>query len=114
MDARHRGIDHLQRLDHIDVPIKEQVDIRRTAARDRANGLKTRHAIDGLLDGPRDCHFHLLDGHYAVIDSDFDQRKVRRRENGHRQLECFIDSNDAQNDNEEDDGLVVARKPVVF
>ena len=27
LDARHGGVDHLQRLDHVDIPVEEEIDV---------------------------------------------------------------------------------------
>ena len=38
--------------------------------------VETRHAVDGLLDGARDGHHHLVDGHHAVVHADQHARKI--------------------------------------
>ena len=42
LNARHRRIDQLQRLEHVDVPVEEQIDLGRAAAGDRSDVLEAR------------------------------------------------------------------------
>src|SRR5437867_670016 len=114
LDTRHCGIHQLQGFDHVHVPVEEQIDIGGAPARDGTNRLQPGDDVDGLLDGPRDGHFHLLDGHNAVIHTDFDKRKVRRRKYGHRKLECLVNSDNAEDDDQENDRFRVPVKPIIF
>ena len=114
LHARHRGVDQLQRLEHVDVPVEEQVDLGRTAAGHRSDVLEARDGPDRLLERPRDRHLHLLDRHHAVVDADDDAREVGRRKHGHRKRQRLVDADDRQHADQEDDRLRVAREPVVL
>ena len=60
--------------------------------------LESGNAAHGLLDRTGDGHFHLLDGHDAVVDADDDAWEIRRRKHGYRKVERFVNSDDRQND----------------
>ena len=112
-DSRHRRIDILKRLDHVDVPVEEQVDFGRSAARNGTNLLNSGNAIDRLFDRPRDGHFHLLDRHYAVVHADDDARKIRGWKHGNRKAQRLKDADRRKNQDREGDRLRVTGKPVV-
>ena len=92
LNARDGRIDHLQRLQHVDVPVEEEVDLGRAAAADRSDVFKAGHDPNRFLDRPGDRDLHLLDRHHAVLDADDDPRKVRRRENGNGQRQRFVNA----------------------
>jgi len=112
--ARYCGVDEVKGFDHVDSPIEEEIDLRRSAARNRAYRLEARHLVDCLLQWASDYHFHLLDRHDAVIDADDDSRKIRLREYFDWDRERFVDSNDRQDNNEKGDRFGVPGKPVVL
>ena len=110
LDARDRGVDQLQRLQHVDVPVEEQVDLRGSAAGHRSDVLEPGDGPDRLLDRPRDGDLHLLDRHHAVVDADDDAREIGRRKHGHREAQRFIDADDRQHADQEDDRLSSAAR----
>ncbi len=54
--------------------------------------------------GSRDRHLHLFDRHHAVVDADYDARKIRLGKNGDGYLEVQVDAGHGENDREEKDG----------
>src|SRR6185369_1744865 len=70
------------------------------------------HYVDGLLDWLRDRDEHLVDGEHAIIDTHDDAWKIRlwkdRHRNGKREISAYRD----QSEDDEDDGLAVADRPV--
>src|SRR5262249_34537979 len=114
LEASHGGVDHLERQDHVDAPVEEQVDLGGPAARHRADRPEAGHASDRLFDRPRDRHLHLLDRHDAVVDADDDPRKIRRRKHGDRQRQRLVDADHGENADEEDHRCRMAREPVAL
>ena len=114
LDSRNRGFHLLQRQHHVYAPVEVQIDFRRTAAGNRVHLLQSLNAIDRFLDGPRNRHFHLVDGHDAIVHADDNSRKVRRGKHGDRKGKSLVDSHHGQRENHEDDRFRVARKPVAI
>ena len=81
LNPRDRCIYVLQRLEHVHIPIKKQIDFRRTATGNGTNFLQSRNAVHGFLDRTGDCDHHLINRHYAVVDGDQDSRKIGFWEN---------------------------------
>src|SRR5438105_1971565 len=81
LNPRDRCIYVLQRLEHVYIPIKKQIDFRRTATGNGTNFLQSRNAVHGFLDRTGDCDHHLINRHYAVVDGDQDSRKIGFWEN---------------------------------
>src|SRR5262245_33188195 len=52
LDTGYRGVDILERFDHIHAPIEEEIDRRRTSACHGANLTQTGDSVDRLLNGP--------------------------------------------------------------
>ena len=113
LHARQRGVDALQRLEHVDLPGEEQIDFRGSAAGDRPDVLEPLHAVHRLLDRPRDGHLHLIDRRDAVVDADDDAREVDFGEDGDRNRRREVDADGDQREDDEDDRLAVARGPVL-
>ena len=74
--------------------------------------LQPGNAVHRFFDRPRDRHQHLVDGHHAVVDPDQMRGKVRRGKHRDGNGERQIDAQQCQRQDQEDDGLGVARKPV--
>ena len=112
LHARQRGVHILQRLEHVDVPVEEEVDFGRSAAGDGTDILQSRHTIHGFFEWPRDGDHHLIDGHHAVIDPDQDSRKIRGGKNRNRDGEGEISADQCERHGQKDDGPRMAREPV--
>ena len=112
LHGRHGGVDPLEGLEHVHVPIEVQINFGGAAAGDGLNRLQSLHAVDGFLQRAGDGHHHLVDGHDAVIDSDDHAREIgggkHRDGNGERQ----VAADERQRENEKDDRFRVAYKPV--
>ena len=113
LDARQRGVDALQRLEHVHLPREEQIDLGRPAAGDRPHALESLHAVDRFLDRTRDGHLHLIDRRDAVVDADDDAREVDFGKHRDRNRRRQIDADGDQREDDEDDRLAVARGPVL-
>jgi hypothetical protein len=112
LGARHGGVYQFQRAVHIHLPGEEQVDFRRAAAGDTPQMIQPGHRVDGLFDGPGDRDQHLVDGENAVVDAHHDARKIRLRKNRDRNGEREISTHGDEGEDDEDDGLAVAGRPV--
>src|ERR1019366_9173066 len=70
------------------------------------------HRVDSLLDGLGDGDQHLIDGKNAVVDAHHDAREIRLREHRDRNGERQIGAHGDQGEDDDDDGLAVAGRPV--
>jgi hypothetical protein len=92
------------RLDHVDVPVEEDADLRRTAPRRGADRDRTGDVLHRLFDGPRDGRHHLVGRHHAVVHEDDDAREIRLREYRRRHPERRVDPGAAEGNADESDG----------
>ena len=113
LDARNRGVDTLQRLEHVDLPREEQIDFHSAAAGDRPHDLEALHGVDRLFDLARDRHLHLVDRRDAVVDADDDSGEVDFGKNRDRDRRRQIDAGGDEREDDEDDRLAVTRRPVL-
>src|SRR5262249_23139243 len=79
---------------------------------DRPQVIQALHGIDGVLDRPGHRDHHLVDRKHAVIRADHDAREIRVRENRHRNGERQVHAYGHQRQNDEDNRLAVAIRPV--
>ena len=114
LDSRNGGFHLLQRQHHVDAPVEVQIDFRGASAGNRVHLLQPRNAIYRFFDRPRDGHFHLVDGHHAVVHAYDDSRKVRGGKHGDGKGKSLVDSHHGQRENHEDDRFRVAREPVAI
>ena len=101
LNAGDRGIDELESLEHVDIPVEEEADFGGAAAGDGADGDEAGDGVDRVFDGPGDGDFHLLDGHDAVVDTDDDAGEVGLRKNGDGDAEGEINTGDDEDGGEE-------------
>ena len=94
----------LQRLENVDIPIQEEIDVGSAALRRRANALDARYAVHRFFDGPCDRDEHLRGRHDAVINDDDDARKIGLRKDGDGQLKSGVDASRTEQRDEDDDG----------
>jgi hypothetical protein len=111
LDAGDGGIDQLEGLEHVDVPVEKEADFGGAAAGDGANGDEAGDAVDGVFDGASDSDFHLLDGHDAVVDADDDPGKVGLRKNGDGDAEGEVNAGHREDGREKEDAARPAREP---
>ncbi len=98
-------IHELQRGHHVHMPVEEQVDLGGAAAGNRTHLLQAGYAVDRLLDGPRDGHHHLVDGHHAVVHADDDAGKVGGGKHRDGNGEGHVNAGQRQDHDQKDDGL---------
>src|SRR5690349_12808213 len=90
LKLREPCLNELKFLLWIGVPVKKQIDLRRTARSFRLDRLDSRNAVHRLLDRTRHADKHLIGRNLAVIDNNDDARKIcvgkyRRRKLPRRQ-----------------------------
>ena len=90
-----------QRLDHVDLPVEEDVDLRRTPAGRRADRLDPRDVVHGLLDRAGDRGHHLVGRHHAAVDQDHHPREGRLGEDRGGQREGRVDARCGQGEGHE-------------
>ena len=113
LNARHGGVDGLQRLEHVHIPVEKQIDFRGAAAGQRSHVVEPGNRVHSFFDLPGHHHFHLIDRHHSVIDANHDTRKVRRGKYGDRYRERQIGSERNQGHNDEHDRAQVSGRPVL-
>jgi hypothetical protein len=74
-------------LDHVDLPVEEDVDLGAAATGGGAHLDDAGNVLHRLLDGARDGGHHLVGGHDAVVDEDDAAGKLRLGKNRGRHLE---------------------------
>ena len=112
LNPRDRCIYVLQRLEHVYIPIKKQIDFRRTATGNGTNFRQPRNAVHRFLNRAGDGDHHLINRHYAVVDGDQDSRKIGFWENRDWNGKGKISSKQRQRQDQKDHGFGVPRKPV--
>ena len=111
LDAGDGGVDELEGLEHVDVPVEEEADFGGAAAGGGADGDEAGDAVDGVFDGAGDGDFHLLDGHDAVVDADDDAGEVGLRKDGDGDAEGEVNAGDGEDGGEEENAARPAREP---
>jgi len=111
LHSRQLRINSLQGLQHVHVPVEEQVNFRRAPAGDRAHLLQTRDTVDRFLQGTRHRYHHLVNRHDSVVDSNHDAREISGGKDRYRNRECQVYSGQGQNAGQKNDGFGIADKP---
>src|SRR5207247_10374462 len=75
--------------------------------------LQPLHAVQRLLDRPRDGDLHLIDGRHAVVDADEHAREVHLGKDRDRNGRGEIDARRNERQDDEDDRFAVAAGPVL-
>ena len=104
--------DHVElRLDHVDGPVEEDVDLRRPASGRGLHAGRARNVLHGLFDGPRDRRHHLVGRHHAVVHENHDARKIGPGKHRRWQLQRAVDASRAERRAHERGGDGVACRP---
>ena len=111
---RQGGVDPLEGLEHVHVPIEVQIDFGGAATGDGLNRLQPFHAVDGLLQRARDGHHHLVDRHDTVINPDDHTREICGGKHGHGDGERQVAAYQRQRENEKDLPNPAQRAPVGY
>src|SRR5581483_3222186 len=113
LHARERRVHALERLKHVDAPREEEIDLGGAAARDRLDAFEALHAVERLLDRPRDGDLHLIDRRDPVVDADEDARKIDFGKNRDRNRRREVHAGSDERQDDEDDRLAVTSGPVL-
>src|SRR5207245_7900914 len=105
LNPRDCGIDVLERLEHIHVPVKEKIDFCRPATGCRPYFLEAGHAVHRFFDGTCHCDHHLVNRHYTVVDGKNNARKIGGGENCNRDVECKKSAQRRQCEDQKDQRL---------
>src|SRR5258708_2143337 len=106
-----RRVNQLERLEHVHLPVEEEIDLCRAPAGNGANGLQSLHTMNCLLHRARHRHHHLVNRHDSVVNGDDDARKIRRQKHSNRNRESLVRSNDCDHNDHKDDGCGVMHEP---
>src|SRR6516164_4054257 len=101
LEAGDNGVDALQRKDHVGLPVEEEIDFSRTAARNGDDFLQAGNTVYSFFERAGNRDQHLIDRHDTVVDSDEDAWKVGVRKNGDRDAEGEISTNERKADGQE-------------
>ena len=74
----------LESLEHVHVPIEEQINLSGTAAGNGLHTLQPRDAVYSLFHRTGNGDHHLVNWHHPVINADDDAGEICFRENGDR------------------------------
>src|SRR5438477_10637782 len=77
LHAGNGGVDTLQRLEHVHIPVEAEVNFGRASAGGGTDFFKSGQAINGFFDGASDHDHHLVDWHHSGFDRQYHSGKVR-------------------------------------
>ena len=108
------GVNELECVEHVHIPIEEQTDVCRPTAGVAPNGCQAGHGVDCVFDRLGDGDLHLLDRHDAVINTNYDAGKISIGKNRDWHLRGCVQARQGQSDQEEDDRCRQAGEPEGF